>query len=183
MGDEMTFRVQSALSAVLIEARSSVGPILFGTTSVTGEVTASIVDGGWEGNETPKAAIEVDLTGLASGNTLYDAELARRMDVRRHPRATVVLRDLVRLDGSSRYEATGELTLHGVSSSLTGSVTMTTADDGALVVEGQHVVDVREFNIPLPTALMLRIYPDVRVHLRLYLVKDEAGTTGASRGG
>ena len=28
-------------------------------------------------------------------------------------------------------------------------------------------IDIRDFAVPSPTVLMLRIYPDVRVHLRV----------------
>jgi len=34
-------------------------------------------------------------------------------------------------------------------------------------VQGDHVVDIRDFDIESPTVLMLRIYPDVRVQLQV----------------
>ena len=36
-----------------------------------------------------------------------------------------------------------------------------------LVVTGDHVFDIRDFDIVSPTVLMLRIYPDVRVRLHV----------------
>jgi len=45
------------------------------------------------------------------------------------------------------------------------SVTVGRAD--RLVVQGDHVVDIRDFDIESPTVLMLRIYPDVRVQLQV----------------
>jgi polyisoprenoid-binding protein YceI len=182
VGTESTFRVIPDLSAVLIEARSSVGPIAFGTTALEGTVTATIADGGWAGDTPPRAAVTVDMTAIASGNSLYDAELARRIESRRFPKATVSLRDLTRVGSTSRYQAGGLLTLHGVTCALLGTVTVTTGEAGALVVEGEHVVDIRDFNIPSPTVLMLRIYPDVRVHLHLHLARTDAGPEPAPRG-
>lgn len=178
MGTDTDFTVQPSLSAVLIEARSSVGPIDFGTTELEGSVTARIVDGGWAGDATPQAAVHVDMRSLTSGNTLYDAELARRIDSLRFPTATIALRDLLRIGSTHRYHATGGLTLHGVTRELTGTVVVSSAESGAMLIDGEHVVDVREFNIPVPTALMLRIYPDVRVHLHLHLTRGAAGHSG-----
>ena len=171
-----SFDVQPGQSALLIEARSSVGPISFGTTSLQGVVTASIVDGGWAEDVTPTAAVTLDMTSLASGNSLYDAELAQRIDSRRHPHAELVLDELVPLGLAGRYQASGSLTLHGVTRPLAGTVTVTTGEDGTLLVDGEQVVDIREFGIPTPTVLMLRIYPDVRVHMHLHLARAERGS-------
>lgn len=175
MGAETTFRVLPEFSAVLIDARSSVGPIAFGTTALQGTVTAPIVDGGWSGDAATDAVLTVEMSTLASGNTLYDAELARRIDARRFPKAMVALRELTRIGTTSRYQIDSELTLHGVSRPLVGTVTVACGEGGTLLVDGEHVVDIRDFDIPLPTVLMLRIYPDVRVHLHLHLARADAG--------
>ncbi len=86
------YRLIPDRSAVLIEVRSTVGPLSFGAIGVTGTVEATVVDGVvWTDGPT-SAALEVDLTGLRSGNSLYDAELLRRIEARRYPTATVELR-------------------------------------------------------------------------------------------
>jgi hypothetical protein len=38
---------------------------------------------------------------------------------------------------------------------------------GQLVVSGEQVFDIRDFDIASPTVLMLRIYPDVLVQLQV----------------
>ncbi len=38
---------------------------------------------------------------------------------------------------------------------------------------GEQVFDIRDFDVPSPTVLMLRIYPDVRVHLHVEAELEE----------
>ena len=48
-----------------------------------------------------------------------------------------------------------------------GTVSVELAPNDRLVVTGEQVFDIRDFDVPSPTVLMLRIYPDVRVHLHV----------------
>ncbi len=102
------FQVISGRSAVLIEARSNVGPIAFGTTSVDGYVDVTLGDQtiDLDGSE-PTATLTVELTTLTSGNSLYDAELLRRIDARRHPVTGIELRSAARVGRSERYQVGG----------------------------------------------------------------------------
>lgn len=156
-------------SAAFIEARSNVGPISFGTTALTGYLDAAVLGGRIAADPTPRAEIRLDLTTLRSGNTLYDAELSQRMSVRRYPRTEIVLRDMVEVGEDGRYRLTGDVTLHGVTQTVEGTVSATVDTERRCVVTGEQLFDIRDFQIPTPTILMLRIYPDVRVYLRLEL--------------
>ena len=42
------------------------------------------------------------------------------------------------------------------------------------VITGEQVLDIRDFAIPSPTVLMLRIYPDVRVRLQVEAEPEDA---------
>jgi DNA-binding PadR family transcriptional regulator len=167
------FKVVPERSAVLIEARSTVGPITFGATGVVGMIEACVHDGVVEGEPGPTAHLEIDVASLRSGNGLYDAELARRIDARRHP---VVVLDLHRcrpVGSADRYWLAGEATFHGVTRSLDGTVAVTSSGEDKLVVTGEHVFDIRDFDIASPTVLMLRIYPDVLVQLHVEASRAE----------
>jgi hypothetical protein len=162
------FDVISGHSAVLIEARSTVGPITFGTTSVEGSVEVSMHDGGiYLGGTGPAARLQVDLNTLSSGNALYDAELLQRIDVRRYPKTSVELSGIERLGRSERFRVEGDLTFHGVTRRTSGSVGAQIDQDGLMRVVGEHVFDIRDFDVVAPNVLMLRIYPDVRIELQL----------------
>jgi PadR family transcriptional regulator PadR len=159
------FRLLPDRSAVLIDVRSTVGPLSFGAIGVTGTVDATVVDGMVWTDGPASAALEVDLTGLRSGNSLYDAELLRRIEARRYPTATVELLECAPGDAESRYLLKGRLTFHRVSRPVQGTIRVAPGPEGRLVITGEQVFDIRDFAIPSPTVLMLRIFPDVRVHL------------------
>ena len=72
------------------------------------------------------------------------------------------------------FRARGDLTFHGVTRPAEGTVSVEVLSDRRLVVTGEQVFDIRDFAVPSPTVLMLRIYPDVRVHLHAEAVLEEA---------
>jgi DNA-binding PadR family transcriptional regulator/polyisoprenoid-binding protein YceI len=169
------FRLDPERSAVLIDARSTVGPISFGTTGVSGSVRAALVDGILHTEIAPTGCLTIDVTELKSGNRVYDAELLRRIDARRFPTAAVELRECAPSGPGPRYRLAGELTFHGVTRPAEGTVCVETLSEGRLVITGEQVFDIRDFAVPSPTMLMLRIYPDIRVRLHAEAVLDDAG--------
>jgi DNA-binding PadR family transcriptional regulator len=163
-----SFRVVPDRSVVLVEARSTVGPISFGAIGVTGWIETEVSTGAVRGNAHTRAHLQIAMDGLRSGNGLYDAELSRRIDARRFPNATIDLRECDEVWAEERYRLTGDLDFHGVTRRVQGTVEVTSAlDDGRLVVTGDQALDIRDFDIASPTVLMLRIYPDVRVRLHV----------------
>ena len=61
----------------------------------------------------------------------------------------------------------GEVTFHGATRPIQGTVNVSLPSPGKLVVSGEQVFDIRDFDIASPTVLMLRIYPDVLVQLQV----------------
>jgi hypothetical protein len=175
---QATFEVQPGRSAVLVKARSNVGPISFATSEVRGSISAE-VDGSRIDVRSPVSArITVSLTSLTSGNTLYDTELKRRIDARRYPDAVVELREAARAEdgaggggGSSgtavRYHLVGAIEIHDIGRSIEGSVTVESTSKGVLIVRGQQTIDIREFDLEVPTTLALKIYPEVAIEMHL----------------
>jgi PadR family transcriptional regulator, regulatory protein PadR len=161
------FRVLPDRSAVMIDARSSVGPITFGAIGVTGAMEVAVAGHRVCSDPFPTAHLEIEVDQLRSGNSLYDAELLRRIDARRHPTVRLDLRDCTALGSTGRYQLTGEVTFHGVSRPLDGTVSVAMSSDHSLVIRGEQVVDIRDFGVVSPTVLMLRIYPDVVVGLQV----------------
>ena len=159
------FRLIPDRSVVLIEVRSTVGPLSFGAIGVTGWVEAAVAGGVVQTDRPPSGRITIDVSGLRSGNGVYDAELLRRIDARRFPTATVDLKSCAASGLGDRYHLEGEITFHGVARPVQGAVDVTMAGGDHLVITGEQALDIRDFAIPSPTVLMLRIYPDVRVRL------------------
>ena len=164
--DPTRFGVDTSESAVLIDARSTAGRITFGTNEIGGTIDVAVFDGALLMTPPPAAAISVDLRSLRSGNSLFDAELAQRLNVRRFPRATVSL-GRARLV-ANRYQVSGSVTLHNQTLEMSGSVSAERVGDGWLV-SGEQVFDIRDFEISVPSLVMLKIFPDVRVFLSLML--------------
>jgi DNA-binding PadR family transcriptional regulator/polyisoprenoid-binding protein YceI len=171
------YRLRPDRSVVLVEVRSTAGPLSFGAIGVRGYVEAAVVDGRMLTDPPPSGELVVDMTGLRSGNGLYDAELHRRIDARRYPSATVELSGCAPSGPGSRYRLEGRLTFHGVTRTVEGAVTVEALTDGGLLVTGEQALDIRDFTVPSPTALMLRIYPDLRVRLQAEAEPD-AGDGG-----
>jgi len=161
------FRVAPDRSAVIVRARSNVGHIEFATTELAGVIDIDSDGTGVLTDQAPKATVEVDVGTLASGNALYDAELRRRIDARRFPSAVVELRAADRVESSDRYVLNGTLTMHGITREVSGTVTARFREPASIVITGEHVFDIRDFDLPAPATMMLKIYPDVRVQLHL----------------
>jgi DNA-binding PadR family transcriptional regulator len=172
-----SFELDPERSAVLIDVRSTVGPLSFGTLGVTGTILAAFADGLLRTDMAPSGRLTIDVSGLNSGNRLYDAELLRRIDARGYPSAFVELRECALSGPGARYRLAGELTFHGVTRLAEGTVTVDAVSDRRLVITGEQVFDIRDFAIPSPTMLMLRIYPDVRVHLHAEAARRSVGAT------
>jgi DNA-binding PadR family transcriptional regulator len=160
------YRLEPDRSVVLIEARSTVGPISFGAIGMRGYVEAQVSDGVIRPDSHPTAHLEVDVDVLRSGNSLYDAELLRRIDARRFPIVSVDLSSCAEIGSGNRYRLSGEITFHGVAKPVQGTVRVNLADN-KMMVTGEQVFDIRDFGLVSPTVLMLRIYPDVRVRLQV----------------
>jgi DNA-binding PadR family transcriptional regulator/polyisoprenoid-binding protein YceI len=172
-----SFELDPERSAVLIDVRSTVGPLSFGTLGVTGTIHAAFAAGLLRTDLPPSGRLTIDVAGLNSGNRLYDAELLRRIDARGFPAAFVELRQCAVSGPGPRYRLAGELTFHGVTRLAEGTVTVDAISDRRLVITGEQVFDIRDFAIPSPTMLMLRIFPDVRVHLHAEAERRSVGVT------
>lgn len=163
------FEVVPVHSTIVIAARSTVGAINWQAAGPVGHVDCVVTDGALDLTVPPTGLIEVRMDSLRSGNALYDAELLERVDARRFPVATIELGSAETTGSEGRFELGGLVTLHGVTRPVEGSVAVESTDGGHLHLTGEKVIDIRDFDIPVPVMLMLRIYPSVRAHLFLEL--------------
>lgn len=162
------FEVQPGRSAVLVKARSSVGPISFATSQVRGSISVVLEDKVIDVDSPITAELSVSLHELTSGNSLYDTELKRRIDARRYPVATLHLEQAARTaTESNRFELSGRIELHAVVRPLSGLVTVERLERDMMVIRGQQMLDIREFELDVPTMLALKIFPEVSVEMHL----------------
>lgn len=161
-----TFEITPERSTIIVAARSSTGPINWQATEPTGQITLPLIDGAIDLSLAASARIEMPVARLTSGNAIYDAELLRRIDARRFPLVTVTLSEGRHVGDDGRYAVDGLVDLHGVTRSVDGVIAVELTGE-RLVVTGEKVLDIRDFDLPAPHMLLLKIYPTVRVHLML----------------
>jgi polyisoprenoid-binding protein YceI len=120
------------------------------TSSITGSVTV-------RGTTIPEGAFTVDMTTVTSDEDMRDEQFhGRIMETGTYPTATFTLTDPIDLgsipgDGEERtYEATGELTLHGVTRSVTFEVTGRITGS-TFEVAGQIPITFADWNIENPS--------------------------------
>ena len=161
------FVVDPTVSKIQIKARTSVGPVAWIGVDVGGAFTAVLLeDGSLDLSGPATGRIEVPMQQLRSGNRVYDGELLRRINARRHPTAVIELVGSDALtDTSVAAEAT--VTFHGAQRAVAGQLGFARRDDGGIDISGEQSIDIRDFGLPAPTMLMLKVYPDVRVALAL----------------
>jgi hypothetical protein len=169
-----TFLLVPEQSAVIVQAKSSLGPISFATMTLEGraEFAMSGVD---IDSAVPVAAfMKIPVISLESGNTLYDSELRRRLDQRRYPLITVRM-NTARSRAGGQFATEGDLTIHAATRRLTGVVHLSMPDENTLIATGNEDLDMREFDIDLPSILAFKIYPDVNVGFRLTATRVRPG--------
>jgi hypothetical protein len=59
-----------------------------------------------------------------------------------------------------------------VTQTVEGEVTISRADDGTLVIEGEQQFDIRDFKVSPPKILMLKVHPEVKVRIRVEAVDE-----------
>jgi polyisoprenoid-binding protein YceI len=171
------YSVVPSESAVLIEARSTVGLIELASTALGGHVDASLSDGQLDLASPPEATITVPVETLQSGNRRYDREIHRRLDAQRYPMITARLGS-ARMVGANAVSVGGSLTIHGHTVEMSGGFDLEVVNAEHVTILGEQQIDIRDFSIAVPATAMLRIYPDVVVRFRIEAastVSDPAG--------
>ena len=161
------FLLDPQRSVILLSVRSTVGPLEFGGADLQGVVETQLSNDMTAPEGETRAHVELRVSDLRSGNQLYDAELLRRIDAKRFPVALIDLLDAVGTGVSGRYQLQAQVTFHGVQRLLSGPVSVSILNGRRLIVDGEQTLDIRDFDVPVPKMLMLRIFPDVRVQLHV----------------
>jgi YceI-like domain len=162
------FQIAPERSQLWIEAQSSLHTIHAQATGVRGKAEIMLSDGRLVVDPPPHAWLELAVEQLHSGNTLQDQEMLRTLDVRRFPAIKGELQEVTPLPQPNRYRLRGALTFHGVMRGVQMDITATIVEDQILTVEGEYVLDMREYGVTPPRLLwVLQVYPQVKVRMRL----------------
>ncbi|HUO49587.1 MAG TPA: YceI family protein [Acidimicrobiales bacterium] len=154
-------------STVWIDASSSLHPIHSEVRGVTGFVDVEFgPSGDLDFAATPSGRIELLIDKMSSGNPLYDREMKRRVEARRFPSIEGELTAIEPADGEGAYTVRGNVMFKGVTNAYEDGMHIVARED-LVVLEGEHVFDVRDFGMEPPKIMMLKVHPEVSVRVEL----------------
>lgn len=166
------YRVVAAESPVQIDARSSMHPIHAITRELSGDIEVTLDAQGWPDLTKPySATLSLPVESIRSGNNLQDREMRRRLDSRRNPTIEVSVAEAQPAATGGRYRATARIAANGQAQSVTGEVRMRSEGD-RIVIEGEQVIDMRSFGVEPPRLLILKVEPEVTVHVHVTAVEQ-----------
>lgn len=161
----MRYTFDPDASTLRIDASSSIHPI-HTTTPVTGWLEVTFTEGGAiEPDAELGGYVEFGLATMRSGNPLVDREAERRLDVRRYPTVAGELTVLAATDDPATFHAEGELTFHGVTRTIGGTLRIDPTTDGGLALSGTTTIDVTDFGVQPPSLLVVKVHKDVTIEL------------------
>lgn len=165
-------------STVELHANSSVHPINGEIHDVRGEVTVDVEDGKLSTGPGTTGYIEADVDLLKSGNKLEDMALRKQVEAKKYPVVRYEVRSVE--GGPEQYKVLGAFTFHGVTQEFTEDVTARLEGD-TLHVNTEHTFDITQFGVQPFKVLTMKIFPEVRLVLRL--VGKQVGAGGGGGGG
>ena len=157
-----TFLILPQPSTVSIEGSSSLHPLHARASGPIGSVEAQ---DNASGIRLRNGSISLEVATLQSGNPLVDRETRRRIDAGRYPQITGRLLSCSPT-GPNDCEAAGEITFRGVTTAVTGLLTMAMQED-TLRINGRAALDVREWGLSLPRLGPLKVHPQIVVTIEI----------------
>lgn len=162
-----TFHVVPGESSVETEVRSSLHPIHGRADELSGAIDAEFDGDGGPRLDLPHAGwVELPVEAIRSGSRLNDAEMRRRAEAGRYPTVRFEVKRVWAVDGTRRLRGAFDVTAHGRTHGFEEDFTAT-LDGDRLVLQGEHVFDMRDFGVDPPRILTLKVEPQVRVRVRV----------------
>jgi polyisoprenoid-binding protein YceI len=161
------FRVNTATTTVKVGLRVNLHPSHIDANALSGTIDCEVDEQGKPRLAQPYSAVlTLPVEAIKSGNGMQDREMRRRFDVSRFPTITATVTHGETLEGEGRYRATAKLTMHGVTNEITGDVQLR-VDGTTMTIDGQQVINVKEFGIDPPRLIILKVEPevDLQVHI------------------
>ncbi|MFZ0129498.1 MAG: YceI family protein [Candidatus Dormiibacterota bacterium] len=164
------FEVDTAQTTVQVGLRVNLHPSHITANALTGFIECELDEQGKPRLDQPyRAELTLPVEAIKSGNGLQDREMRRRFDTSRYPSISAVVTHGEALDGDGRYRVTARLTLHGITKDITGDVTLT-ASGNTLTIDGQQVINVKDFGIDPPRLIILKVEPEVDLQVHVVAV-------------
>lgn len=160
-GTFVGFRVAEELSS--IGSTTAVGR----TPSVTGSIT-------FDGTTLSAARIEADMTAITTNDSRRNGAVQRALETGEFPTATFVLTepidlgDAVDTGAATTVPATGDLTIHGVTTAVTLPLQAQLVDD-TIVVVGSLDIDLSTYGVEAPKApIVVSVSDQATIEFQLF---------------
>lgn len=159
------------LSRVGFDAKTTLHDFTAVTSSLAGELEVDLSKPG----EGPRARLVAQAKSLASGNTDRDEAMREHLAVEDHPEIVFELAsfvpaelDLAAMKASGK--ARGKITIRGVTQEVEMPVQVTVDDARRLCIEGEMMLDLERFQVPVPNKLgLITMEKEVKVWISLRL--------------
>jgi polyisoprenoid-binding protein YceI len=155
------FRVNTGHTTVKVGLRINLHPSHIEANALSGVIECELDDQGKPRLDQPyKAELSLPVEAIKSGNGIQDREMRRRFDVGRYPTITARVTKGEALEGEGHYRAIAQLTMHGQTREITGDIQLH-VDGTTMTIDGQQVINVKDFGIDPPRLIILKVEPDV----------------------
>ncbi len=156
-----TFRVNTNKSSVKVGLRINLHPSHIDANALTGVIECEVDDQGKPRLDQPYSAdLALPVEAIKSGNGIQDREMRRRFDVGRYPTISARVTKGEALEGDGHYRAVAQLTMHGQTREISGDIVLH-VDGTTMTIDGQQVINVKDFGIDPPRLIILKVEPDV----------------------
>ena len=166
------FRVNTARSTVKVGLRVNLHPSHIDANALSGFIECEVDEQGKPRLDQPYGAeLTLPVEAIKSGNGIQDREMRRRFDVSRYPTITATVTRGEALEGEGRYRAVAQLTMHGQTREITGDVQLG-VNGTTMSIDGQQVINVKEFGIDPPRLIILKVEPDVDLQVHIVAERE-----------
>ena len=156
---------QSSITYVLVHPFHTV-------EGVSKEVSSSIsIDKGTQ--EIKSVSVAAPVRSFDSGNRTRDKDMLNVTDAARYPEVQFQSTSITPANGKLHVE--GKLTFHGVTKSISFTAEQSQRGND-LLVEGQFVINLEDFNIKRPSIFGLKVKDELTVYFHMVYPNARAGT-------
>jgi polyisoprenoid-binding protein YceI len=154
-------------SSVAIEGKTTTHTMHASSNALSGTLECVLDTKGRPRLDRPyKATLELPVESIKTGIGLQDREMRRRFDVKRFPNITARLRKATQVEPGVRYVAVADLSMHGTTRRFESEVRLRIGQR-RLTIDGEQVIDMRDFGIDPPRLIILTVDPEVTVRVHI----------------
>ncbi len=161
------FIVDTQNSTVDVGLRVNLHPSHISAHALSGHIDCELDADGRPRFDAPYSAeLFLPVEAIKSGHGIQDREMRRRFNADHFPTISARVTKGEPLGEDGRYRAAATLTMHGQTREISGEVELH-VNGTTMSVTGRQVINVKDFGIDPPRLIVLKVEPDVDVHVNI----------------